>query len=213
MSLIQSRPESDAMAMFLAMTSGVADMVLAGFGANNDKYVRGLGRALDMYARFKGSLGNHDNLKVCENMYDILGNEIIMQEITSDENLVSLIASYPNIGEVYGTMIANDSVTKKGAQTNTYPLTVTEEHLSGKKAFFYNVKLSTPNVASASANIKFNGVTLGSISNNKTQTFVGVLNLADCGVTEVGTYNLTCYINSNHTTTYSASGVYKILEL
>lgn len=77
---------------YLAFVGNVnTDMVDAAFGKNNEDDVTGIGKALVMYAKYKGETTEFKALSTCSTLSDIVNNTDALNEIMNSDSITSLI--------------------------------------------------------------------------------------------------------------------------
>ena len=208
----------DCMSSYLTFVGNSAnpdvDVVSAALGKGNEDEIKGVGKALAMYAKYKGETADFTELQRCNTLAEVRDNIACVQEWVNSLSLYSLISSNEYAFDLLTTLEVSSSITNKNGYstptTATKELVITQEYLSSGKPLLINgsVKHALANTISHGY-IKINGVTLISHNNSTIEKKVlELMNLSEFGITEPGTYNVEMSLYSANPNYQSTASCY-----
>ena len=202
-----------AMSSYLAFAGNVnANMVTAAFGKGNEDEIKGVGKALAMYAWFKGTdktVYPLDSLQSIDTLNDMNFNAY--DEIVNNTYLTSLIKgnSYAlsKVFEQYSVKTdMTSSIPANTTRTATVDFSIGDEDLQHPFSISYTIH-DDNNVYVSRGYVTINGVEVVS-SGGGSETNI-VKEWSDCNITTPGTYKMEVGITvTGYQTTIPAAGAY-----
>lgn len=163
------------------------DAVSAAFGKNNESRVKGIGRAIAMYAWYKGSTSTFTNLLKLSTLTDIYNTVNAKKELWADQFASLLINSNKYAREKIANVITHNSTSNN---TKNYTISVTSAMLSGGVALDIYAKNGTG--GNCAVKVTLNGKEVAKTNTGGGFVFDGEVyaKFSSFGITAAGSYTL-----------------------